>query len=276
MSSTPALERPDTPAISIENVSVRYRVPREQIRSFKHVAIRWLKRQLVYESFWALRNVSFDVAPGEIFGVIGPNGAGKSTLLKLVARVLRPTEGRVRVFGHVAPLLDSAAGFDPELTGRENVYVYSAVLGYRRAETAARFDSIVEFAGLEQFIDAPIRTYSSGMLARLAFSVATAVTPDVLIVDEVLSVGDAEFQIRSSERIERFQRSGGTILMVSHDLEGVERLCTRAAWLEHGSLKALGPSAEVVAAYTSAVDGAKELVSPPGTGSNKRQTPAGL
>jgi ABC-2 type transport system ATP-binding protein/lipopolysaccharide transport system ATP-binding protein len=244
--------RQDTPAIWIEDVSVRYRVPREQTKSFKHQAIRWLKRQVVYESFWALRAVSLEVAPGEVFGIIGPNGAGKSTLLKLIARVLRPTEGRVRVFGQVAPLLDSAAGFNPELTGRENVYLYSAVLGYRRADTAARFSSIVEFAGLEQFIDAPIRTYSSGMLARLAFSVATAVTPDILIVDEVLSVGDAEFQSRSAERIEEFRRSGGTIIMVSHTLDDVTRLCSRVAWLQHGTLKAVGPAADVVTAYGAA------------------------
>ena len=251
-SSTPAHLCPGSPAVWIENVSVRYRVPREQTRSFKHVAIRWLKRQLVYESFWALRAVSLNVAPGEVFGVIGPNGAGKSTLLKLIARVLRPTEGRVRVFGHVAPLLASAAGFDHELTGRENVYVYSAVLGHRRAETGARLSAIVEFAGLEQFIDAPLRTYSSGMLARLAFSVATAVMPDILIVDEVLTVGDAEFQRRSTERIEQFRQRGGTIIMVSHDMDAVARMCSRVAWLEHGTLKAAGPAAEVVAAYEDA------------------------
>ena len=252
VTASPAHSRPDTPAVWIENVSVRYRVPREQTKSFKHQAIRWLKRQLVYESFWALRAVSLEVAPGEVFGVVGPNGAGKSTLLKLIARVLRPTEGRVRVFGQVAPLLASAAGFDPELTGRENVYVYSAVLGHRRSETAARLGSIVEFAGLEQFIDAPIRTYSSGMLARLAFSVATAVTPDILIVDEVLSVGDAEFQGRSTERMEEFRRTGGTIILVSHDLDAVRRLCNRVAWLEHGTLRAAGPAADVVDAYEEA------------------------
>jgi ABC-2 type transport system ATP-binding protein len=256
--STPAQSGRAAPAVLLENASVRYRLPRERIKSFKHFAIRWLKRELVYESFWALRGVTFDVARGEVFGVIGPNGAGKSTLLKLIARVLRPTEGRVRVFGHVAPLLESAAGFDHELTGRENVYVYSAVLGHRRADTAARFDHIVEFAGLEQFIDAPIRTYSSGMLARLAFSVATAVAPDILIVDEVLSVGDAEFQRRSSERIEQFRSSGATIIMVSHNLDEVQRLCSRAAWLEHGTLRSVGATADVVGAY-------QDLVSRDGT-----------
>jgi ABC-2 type transport system ATP-binding protein/lipopolysaccharide transport system ATP-binding protein len=239
--------------VVIESASVQYRLPRERVASFKHYAIRWLKRELVYESFWALRGVSLEVAAGEVLGLIGPNGAGKSTLLKLIARVLRPTEGRVRVFGHVAPLLESAAGFDPELSGRENVFVYSAVLGHRRADTAARFGAIVEFAGLEQFIDAPIRTYSSGMYARLAFSVATAVAPDILIVDEVLSVGDAEFQQRSSARIEQFRRDGATIIMVSHNLDEVLRLCSRAAWLDHGTVTALGPVADVVSAYHARV-----------------------
>jgi ABC-type polysaccharide/polyol phosphate transport system ATPase subunit len=252
--AAPSNSRGASPAVLIENASVRYRVPRERIRSFKHVAIRWLKRQLVYESFWALHDVSLEVRRGEVFGLIGPNGAGKSTLLKLIARVLRPTKGRIRVYGQVAPLLESAAGFDPELTGRENVFVYSAVLGHRRAETAARFDAIVEFAGLQQFIDSPIRTYSSGMYARLAFSVATAVIPDILIVDEVLSVGDAEFQQRSSDRIDHFRDSGATIIMVSHNLDEIERLCTRAAWLEHGTVKAVGPAADVVAAYSGFVD----------------------
>jgi len=239
--------------VLLDSVSVRYRVPREKTRSFKHHAIRWLKRELVYESFWALDEVTLHVARGEVFGIIGPNGAGKSTLLKLIARVLRPTAGRVRVFGQVAPLLESAAGFDPELTGRENVYVFSAVLGNRRLDTVARFNSIVEFSGLEQFIDAPVRTYSSGMYARLAFSVATAIAPDILIVDEVLSVGDAEFQRRSGERIEQFRRDGATIIMVSHNLKEIERLCSRAAWLEHGRLKATGLAADVVAAYEDRV-----------------------
>jgi ABC-2 type transport system ATP-binding protein len=246
------------PAVLIEDASVRYRLPRERIRSFKHYAIRWLKRELVYESFWALRSVSLHIARGEVFGLIGPNGAGKSTLLKLIARVLRPTEGRVRVYGQVAPLLESAAGFDPELTGRENVYVYSAVLGQRRAATAARLDAIVEFSGLGPFIDSPIRTYSTGMYARLAFSVATAVASEILIIDEVLSVGDAEFQRRSSERIEQFRRDGTTIIMVSHNLDEVRRLCGRAAWLDHGSLKAVGPVTDVVAAYQEHVSATRE------------------
>lgn len=252
--SAPVPRRPRTepPAVLLDGVSVRYRVPREKTTSFKHHAIRLLKREVVYESFWALKDVSLDVSRGEVLGVIGPNGAGKSTLLKLIARVLRPTTGRVRVFGRVAPLLESAAGFNDELTGRENIYVYGAVLGHRLVETAGRFDEIVAFAGLERFIDSPIRTYSSGMLARLAFSVATAVAPDILIVDEVLSVGDAEFQARSTARIEQFRAAGTTIVLVSHDLDSVARLCRRAVWLEHGMLKASGPAPDVVTAYQEA------------------------
>ena len=239
-------------AVALDGVSVQYRVPRERISSFKHYAISWLKRDIVFESFWALRQVSFDVRRGEVFGLIGPNGAGKSTLLKVISRVLQPTGGRVRVFGRVAPLLESSAGFNLELTGRENVFLYSAVLGHRRADTASRLDRIVAFAGVEQFIDAPLRTYSSGMLARLGFAVATDVRPDILIVDEVLSVGDAEFQSKSTDRIEQFRASGTTILMVSHDLDAITKLCSRAAWLEHGHLRGVGPTADVVAAYAAA------------------------
>jgi ABC-type polysaccharide/polyol phosphate transport system ATPase subunit len=241
--------------VRIQDVSVRYRVPRERIASFKHYAIRWLKRDIVFESFWALHDVTLDVDRGEVFGLIGPNGAGKSTLLKVLARVLQPTAGRVRVFGRVAPLLESTAGFDQELTGRENVFLYSAILGFRRAETEKRFDRIVSFAGLEAFIDAPLRTYSSGMLARLGFAVATDVQPDILIVDEVLSVGDAEFQRRSTDRMEAFRENGTTILMVSHDLDAITTMCTRAAWLDHGRVKGVGPAHQMVEMYKASVSG---------------------
>jgi ABC-2 type transport system ATP-binding protein len=244
-----------TIAVKLDGASVMYRVPREKVFSFKHHTIRWLKRQVVYESFWALRNVDLAIRRGEVFGVIGPNGAGKSTLLKLVAQVLRPTSGRVRVFGRVAPLLDPAAGFHYELTGRENIYLYSAVLGYRRADVEKRVDRIVDFAGLAHFIDAPIRTYSSGMLARLGFAVATDVQPDILIVDEVLAVGDSEFQRKSTARLEQFRRGGATILMVTHDLDAVARLCACAAWLEHGTVKLVGGAADVLRRYEAAYAG---------------------
>jgi ABC-2 type transport system ATP-binding protein/lipopolysaccharide transport system ATP-binding protein len=237
--------------VSLTGVSVRYRLQQERISSLKHYAIRWLKRKLTFHDFWALQNVSLHVVRGEVFGIIGANGSGKSTLLKVVARVLRPTTGRVQVWGRVAPLLELGGGFDPELTGRENVFLNGAILGYRRAHIAQRFDAIVEFAGLREFIDAPLRTYSSGMVARLGFAVATDVTPEVLIIDEVLSVGDADFQRRSMDRIAGIRNSGATVLIVSHNLEEIRRLCTRAAWLERGRLVASGPAAQVVARYQS-------------------------
>jgi len=237
------------PLIQLDNVSVLYRVPRERIHSFKEYAIRWLRRQVAYNEFWALKDVNLEVRRGEVFGIIGPNGAGKSTLLKVVARVLRPTTGRVRVRGRVAPLLELGAGFDMELTGRENVFLNGAVLGYSQRDIAERFDRIVDFAGVREFIDAPLRTYSSGMVVRLGFAVATDVRPEVLIVDEVLGVGDAEFQRKSSARIEAFRDANTTILMVSHSLGAVTQMCKRAAWIEHGVIRSIGPAPDVVADY---------------------------
>jgi ABC-2 type transport system ATP-binding protein len=238
-------------AIQVEGVSVHYRVPRKRIHSFKDYALHWVRGRIAFDSFWALHDVSLDIRRGEVFGVVGANGAGKSTLLKVIARVLRPTTGRVRVRGRVAPLLELGAGFDYELTGRENVFLNGAILGYKKMGIAERFDRIVDFAGLRDFIDAPLRTYSTGMVARLGFAVATDVQPEILIVDELLSVGDAEFAQQSSERIRSFRAGGATILMVSHNLEAVQEMCSRAAWLAHGGVKALGSAAEVVAAYQS-------------------------
>lgn len=239
----------DDVAVRLDSVSVRYRVPRERIPSFKEYAIRWLKRQIVYQDFWALKEVSLEVRRGEAFGIIGHNGAGKSTLLKVIARVLRPTTGRVRVYGRVAPLLELGAGFDGELTGRENVFLNSAILGFTRRDIEARFDRIAEFAGVHGFIEMPLRTYSTGMVARLGFAVATDVQPEILIVDEVLAVGDAEFQAKSFERIQSFRANGTTILMVSHDLEAVKAMCERAAWLHHGELRAIGSAEETIRKY---------------------------
>jgi len=237
------------PALRLERVSVRYRVPHERIASLKEFAIRWLRRRVRYRDFWALSEVDLEVGRGEVFGLIGANGAGKSTLLKVVARVLRPTRGRVRVWGRVAPLLELGAGFDMELTGRENVFLNGTILGFSRADLAARFDRIVDYAGLAEFVDAPMRTYSSGMVARLGFAVATDVAPEVLLVDEVLAVGDAEFQRRSVERIEAFRDRGTTILLVTHNLDAVRAMCTRAAWLQRGRVVAVGGAAETVGRY---------------------------
>lgn len=233
----------------LEDVSVRFRLPRERILSFKEYAIHWLRRRIRYEDFWALRGVSLEVGHGEVFGIIGANGAGKSTLLKVLAGVFRPTEGRVRVWGKLAPLIDLGAGFEHELTGRENAVMNGTILGYSKAESEARLARSVAFAELEEFIDAPLRTYSSGMIARLAFAVATDVEPDVLIVDEVLSVGDAAFQKKSFERIQAFRTQGVTILLVSHDMAAISSMCNRVAWLDHGRVREVGPPSEVLPRY---------------------------
>jgi ABC-type polysaccharide/polyol phosphate transport system ATPase subunit len=239
--------------IQLDNISVRYRVPQERIGTFKEYAIQWIQRKIKHDSFWALKDVNLSVNKGEIFGLIGKNGAGKSTLLKLIARVLRPTQGRVRVQGRVAPLLEVGAGFHPELTGRENIYLNGAMLGFTREEMDTKFQQIVDFAELWDFIDAPLRTYSSGMWARLGFAVATDVEPEILIVDEILSVGDEAFQRKSAERIEAFRERGTTILMVSHNMSVVENMCQRAALLDQGKLIALGSARSVVDRYLEIV-----------------------
>jgi ABC-2 type transport system ATP-binding protein len=221
----------------------------ERIPSLKEYTIRRLKRNLAFQEFWALKKVSFQVARGECFGIIGPNGAGKSTLLKVIARVLHPTSGRVRVWGRVCPLLELGAGFDAELTGRENIFLNGTILGFTRKDLEARQRRIIEFAGLQEFIDAPLRTYSSGMMARLGFAIVTDEKPDILIIDEILSVGDAEFQEKSGKRMSQFLHSGTTILLVSHSLHDIQKFCRRAIWLQQGRLKAEGPSERVIRQY---------------------------
>lgn len=239
---------PDT-IVSLEKVAVRYRVPTERINTFKEYIIRRFQGKVSHATFWALKDVSFTINRGDVFGIIGHNGAGKSTLLKLVARVLRPTEGRVWVKGRVAPLLELGAGFHPELTGRENIYLNGAMLGYSRKDMDFKFHRIVEFSELGDFIDAPIRTYSSGMWARLGFAVATDEQPEVLIIDEILSVGDEAFQRKCSDRINRFRSNGTSILMVSHNMAQISEMCQKAAWLHHGHLMVCGETDEVIKAY---------------------------
>lgn len=238
-------------AIELNNVTVRFRIPHEKIPTLQEYAIRWLKRRSVsYSDFNALNNISFSITQGETVGIIGANGAGKSTLLKVISRVIRPTQGRVFLRGRIAPLLELGAGFDYEMTGRENIFLNGAVLGFSRKDIAERLDRIVEFSGIGDFIDAPIRTYSSGMVARLGFAVATDVQPEVLIIDEVLSVGDAEFQQKSAARILAYHNNGSTILIVSHNATSVKQLCNRAIWLEHGSIKMLGNANDIVDQYS--------------------------
>lgn len=240
---------PSPVVIRLEDVAVRYRVAHEHIRSLKEYAIRLLQRRVTYDEFYALNGVNLEVYAGEVFGVVGRNGAGKSTLLRVIAQVLRPTRGRIWRQGRVAPLLELGAGFHDELTGRENVFLNGALIGHTRAEMLEWFDEIVEFAELENFIDTPLRNFSSGMTARLGFAVATAAHPDILIVDEALSVGDERFQQKCTERIEEFRRNGATILLVSHSAQLVQKICDRAVWLDYGKVRLLGSADEVIAEY---------------------------
>ena len=236
-------------AIRLEGIVLRYKIPRERIFSLKEYAIRKIQRRVFYDDFTALSNVNVSVAPGERVAVIGRNGAGKSTLLRVISRVLPPTEGRVVVRGRVAPILELGLGFHGELTGRENVMLQGALLGFTRAETRQRLDRIVEWAELEEFIDAPIRTYSTGMSARLAFAVATDVDPDILLVDEAMSVGDEKFQRKCHDRMAALQKKGKTLLLVSHQLKTVQENCERTIWLHHGRVVCDADTPTVTEAY---------------------------
>ena len=240
-----------TVAVRVDGVSKRYRRYHERNQSLKASVMRG--RRARYEEFWALRDVSFDITDGLTFGLIGENGSGKSTLLKCIARILRPEEGRTEVNGKVSALLELGAGFHPELSGRENVYLNGALLGMGKREINRRFDDIVGFAGLEEFIDAPVKNYSSGMYVRLGFAVAINVDPDVLLVDEVLAVGDAQFQERCIEKFGDLRAAGKTIVIVSHALESVRNLCDEAALLEHGVLQQVGPTGDVIDQYLDEV-----------------------
>ena len=234
-------------SVVVDGLWKNFRLYHERNQFLKAAILRG--RRARYEEFWALRDLSFEVPTGQTFGVIGSNGSGKSTLLKCLAGILVPDRGQVTTHGRVSALLELGAGFHPELSGRENVFLNGAILGLKKDEITARFDDIVEFAGLADFIDTPVKNYSSGMFVRLGFAVAANVEPDVLLIDEVLSVGDEAFQRKSAERIERFRREGRTIVFVSHGLGQVEQLCERVAWIDHGELKVVGPAADVISAY---------------------------
>ncbi len=235
------------PAILVEGVSKRYRLYHERNQTLKASVLRG--RRARYDEFWALRDVSFEIPKGSTFGLIGENGSGKSTLLKCIARILRPEQGRISVTGKVSALLELGAGFHPELSGRENVYLNGAILGMSKRDVRSRFDEIVAFAGLEQFIDSPVKNYSSGMYVRLGFAVAINVDPDVLLVDEILAVGDADFQQKCAEKLDELRSSGKTIVIVSHALESLRNLCDQGALLEHGSLLDVGPPPTVIDRY---------------------------
>ena len=236
------------PAIVVNSVSKNFRLYHERNRYIKAAILRG--RRARFEEFWALDDVSFAVEHGSTLGIIGSNGSGKSTMLKCLTGIYRPDKGSVSVNGNVAALLELGAGFHTELSGRENVYLNGAILGMSKKDIDRQFDSIVEFAGLERFIDTPVKNFSSGMTIRLGFSIATHVEPEILLIDEVLTVGDQAFQRKSSEKIEEFRRDGRTIVVVSHSLPAVQNLCKEVVWLEKGKLKMRGPAAEVIAAYT--------------------------
>ncbi len=243
-----------SPAIELLNVSKCFRLHHERPRSFQEVVVGLFRQNKSRaQEFWPLRQVSFAVEPGETFGLIGPNGAGKSTVLKVIARIIEPTSGQVQVNGRVTGMLELGTGFHPDLSGRENIYLNGSVLGLSRREIAQRVDSIIEFAELARFIDMPVRNYSSGMLMRLGFAVATSLEPDILLIDEVLAVGDQAFQARCLERIGQMRARGITILFVSHGLDIVSRLCQRAAWLDEGRVQAIGPADQVVVDYLGSV-----------------------
>jgi ABC-type polysaccharide/polyol phosphate transport system ATPase subunit len=241
---------PDTePALLLEHVTLRYRIPREVVVTFKEYALRKLQGRMEHNTLVAIRDVSLSIAAGERVGVIGPNGAGKSSLFRLLARVRRPTEGRLVVRGRVAPLLELGLGFHGDLTGRENVVLQGTLLGLSRRDMLDRMQAIAAFAELEEFLDAPVRTYSTGMAARLAFAVATDVDPDILLVDEALSVGDERFRLKCRERMLKFREHGKTFLLVSHSLADVTESCQRAIWIAEGRVVQDGPAGDVCAAY---------------------------
>jgi ABC-type polysaccharide/polyol phosphate transport system ATPase subunit len=237
------------PVVRLEGISVRYRAPEERLGTFKEYALRRLQRPVRYTDFYALHQVTMEVRRGEMFAIIGRNGAGKSTLLKVISRVVSPSSGRLQLRGHVSPLLELGAGFHPELTGRENIFLNGTLLGHSHREIAAKLEDVLDFAELGRFIEAPLRTYSSGMVARLGFSVATAWQPDILLLDEVLAVGDDRFRAKCRARMDTFRGAGTTILLVTHDMGTVESMCTRALWLQAGRVAGLGETRGIVEEY---------------------------
>ena len=242
-------------AIEVDNVSMKFNLSREKVDSLKDYIFKVIKRELQYNEFWALKNVSFNVEKGDRVGILGLNGAGKSTLLKVISGVFKPTEGHVEKHGKMVPLLELGAGFDPQYTGKENIYLYGAMLGYTKKFIDNKYNEIVEFSELQKFMDVPVKNYSSGMKSRLGFSIATVVEPKILILDEVLSVGDAKFRKKSENKIMSMFDSGVTVLFVSHSLEQVMRLCNKAMILEKGQLIAYGDIDPIAEQYSKMIGG---------------------
>lgn len=235
--------------IKVENVGMQFNLSQEKIDNIKEYVIKMLKRELLFQEFWALKNISFEIEKGDRMGVIGLNGAGKSTLLKIISGVMKPTEGNLEINGKLVPLLELGAGFDNNYTGRENIYLNGAILGYTQEFLDEKYEEIVEFAEIRDFMDVPIKNFSSGMRARLGFSIATVVEPEILVLDEVLSVGDAKFRQKSEARIMELFEKGITVLFVSHSIDQVKRLCNKAIWLEKGKIVMQGDAEEVCNKY---------------------------
>lgn len=239
----------DNVIVDVENVTMRFNMPKEKVDNLKEYLIKVMKRQVRYEEFVALSNVSLQVYRGEVVGIVGLNGSGKSTLLKLISGIIDPSEGSVRTYGTISPMIELGAGFDFDLTAKENIFLNGSVLGFDREFVKAKYNEILDFAELRDFENVAIKNFSSGMIARLGFAVATLVKPDILIVDEILAVGDFLFQQKCEQRINELMSGGTTVLIVSHAIEQIERLCNRVIWLEHGVTKMIGTTQEVCDQY---------------------------
>ncbi|MBF1050611.1 MAG: ABC transporter ATP-binding protein [Peptostreptococcaceae bacterium] len=236
--------------IKIDDVSMCFRLSADKISSLKEFITKLIKNKLSYKEFWVLNNINFEIYDGEVVGIIGRNGSGKSTILKIISGILKPTRGNVEVNGNVVPMLELGSGFDHELTGRENIYLNGSILGYSEEFINSKIDEIIEFSEIGEFINEPIRNYSSGMLMRLAFSIATVVNPEILIVDEILAVGDENFQQKSKKRMLELMAGGTTVLFVSHNLDEIRKMCDRVVWLDKGSIRMIGKSDEVCDSYS--------------------------
>ena len=235
--------------VELRDIEMHFNMSSEKLQSLKEYFLKFMKRQLHFEDFVAVDKVSFDIKKGDVFGIVGLNGCGKSTTLKIISGILKPTKGSVETQGVIAPLIELGAGFDMELTARENIYLNGSVLGYSKKFMDEKFDDIVEFSEMRDFLDVPMKNYSSGMVARIGFAIATVTTPDILIVDEILAVGDFLFQQKCEERINKMMQDDTTVIIVSHSIEQIERLCKHCVWLEKGRVKMIGETAEVCNAY---------------------------
>lgn len=235
--------------IELKNVSMQFDLNIEKVNSLKEYLIKYFKKELKFEKMWALREINLKIEEGDVWGIVGFNGAGKSTLLKVISGILKPTTGEVKINGNISPLIELGAGFDMDLTARENIFLNGYILGYSKNLLKEKFDEIVEFSELKHFIDVPLKNFSSGMVARLGFAIATIIEPKILIVDEILSVGDFKFQQKSEKKIKAMMKNGTTVIFVSHSIDQVEEICNKVVWLEKGKIKKMGNTKEICEEY---------------------------